>query len=352
MLNVTQNDLAFTFPQVDPGAQFSIDFHRTLRIPDDGKKYPLPPGIGQFPIARVDDYKDRVPAKWLEHGGLIIPMFQSEALWVYFHGKTAPGRGIWPMAVKVSAGLQSAVTGEPRRDGLYAGDYVVVPGQPWLDGFCVGNGVIRQFVAAPLGMGFTVEEQLTGKAEHGGMQIEVFPMKKEIFNTRFPEYRPSGSILRGGGVRSMSAQSFEACATKSMSADMGLAAGGQMDQQIFADPYTLSDWDTENPTRVFIHIVNSLVWKTITGQDPPHPPVSASQYTKSGLPWFDHYRDDLKSMDASGKLSGIKSIMELGFQKGFNILPENQSADIKPENVVPLTPIRTPDKGIVRDGKW
>ena len=42
---------------------------------------------------------------------------------------------------------------------------------------------IRQFVAMPLGEGFTAEEQITGKAEHGGLQIIVYPMKHEAYGT-------------------------------------------------------------------------------------------------------------------------------------------------------------------------
>ena len=47
-------------------------------------------------------------------------------------------------------------------------DYMVLPEQPWLDGYCVEKGVIRQFVAMPLGEGYSGEEQITGAAEHGG----------------------------------------------------------------------------------------------------------------------------------------------------------------------------------------
>jgi hypothetical protein len=31
---------------------------------------------------------------------------------------------------------------------------VVLPEQPWLDGYCVEKGYIRQFVAMPLGEGY------------------------------------------------------------------------------------------------------------------------------------------------------------------------------------------------------
>ncbi len=44
-------------------------------------------------------------------------------------------------------------------------NYLVLPQQPWLDGVAVRKGVIRQFVAMPLGAGCSVEEQATGSAD-------------------------------------------------------------------------------------------------------------------------------------------------------------------------------------------
>ncbi len=71
----------------------------------------------------------------------------------------------------MAAGKIDAVTGEPWTNDLseQSQNYLAVPGQPWLDGFCVGKGLIRQFVAMPLGEGYTAEEQLTGEARHGGL---------------------------------------------------------------------------------------------------------------------------------------------------------------------------------------
>ena len=65
-------------------------------------------------------------------------------------------------------------------------DYVVCPDQPWLDGINAGDGYIRQFVAMPLGMGYTVEGQVTGEEKFGGMQIEVFEAKPGRFPDRPP----------------------------------------------------------------------------------------------------------------------------------------------------------------------
>ena len=103
MLQVTAKDNVLMFAD-----HFRITFERTLRIPDDGKTYPLPPSLGHFPIKQVKDYRDRVPENWKEHGGVFIPMYQREALWIRFQGRH------WkPNAVKVAVGKINAVSGKP-----------------------------------------------------------------------------------------------------------------------------------------------------------------------------------------------------------------------------------------------
>ena len=66
------------------------------------------PSLGRFPVRRVADYADRVPAKWREHGGVLLPMYQREAMWLSFSGAH------WrPNAVKVAIGKVNAISGEP-----------------------------------------------------------------------------------------------------------------------------------------------------------------------------------------------------------------------------------------------
>src|SRR5262245_36266055 len=182
MITLEGYRLVFSFPEVHEHAGTEIDFQRTLRIPDDGKTYPLPPGLGAFPLRHVEDFAQRVPEDWRERGGVMMPLYQAEAMWISFAGGGWRSEG-YPCAIKIAAGKINAVSGKPWKPELDASerDYVVVPEQPWLDGFCVAKDVIRQFVAMPLGAGYSVEEQLTGKAEHGGVQIIVYPMKKERY---------------------------------------------------------------------------------------------------------------------------------------------------------------------------
>lgn len=43
------------------GDRFSVTFQRALRSPDNGRPYPLQPGLGQLPILKVQDYADHLP---------------------------------------------------------------------------------------------------------------------------------------------------------------------------------------------------------------------------------------------------------------------------------------------------
>jgi hypothetical protein len=134
MIELRNEALVFSFPEVHPDAQLRIDFHRTLRIPDDGKDYPLPPGLGRFPMKHVDDYCEKIPEVWLERGGVMLPMYQSEALWLNFDSSQIPYHWTeYPFAIKVAAGKINAVTGDSWSDGLLRNpqDYMVSPEQPY-----------------------------------------------------------------------------------------------------------------------------------------------------------------------------------------------------------------------------
>ena len=102
--------------------RLSITFQRTLRIPDDGRSYPLPPGLGAFPLRRVKDFARRVPAAWRERGGYFIPMYQREALWISFRGER------WrPNAVKVGVGGVNAISGQPWDERLRRRAHSLLP---------------------------------------------------------------------------------------------------------------------------------------------------------------------------------------------------------------------------------
>ena len=311
MIYLEHDQLEIQCPEVHDHARCSISFQRTLRIPDDGRDYPLPPGLGEFPLRHLDDYAERVPTEWVRRGGVIMPMFQAEAMWLNFDGYHA-----YPFALKIATGKVCAITGENRVNHLNTDpqDYLVLPEQLWLDGYCVEKGVIRQFVAMPLGKGYTVEEQLKGSAQHGGLQITAFPMKAE----RYEAIRAWDGRYPSNPPKLMAQQSPE-------EDSMGLAPGGRMRQEIYEDEYGLDAWDQRHPARCFITIANSAQWKAITGERPPIEPPTAQQYTEAGLPWYDYYDADHEAVSGSDILKSVQSVSQTGKEKGETALPDNES---------------------------
>ena len=426
-LDTSKTRLDFDFTSIHPEARFNMIFQQTLRIPDDAATYALPPSLGNFPLRKVGEFP-KVPEAWKKRGGIMMPVHSAEAMWMSF------GRQSYPFAVKVSAGKRSAVTGAEWTDGLSKSDYLVCPPQPWLDGFCTEEGKIRQFVAAALGAGLSVEKQLSGEETHGGIQIEVFPMKRSEYEKRWgctlekltelrtrlkeagakpkpsqeecesairqyrgdvnraffkfkhltKEYRDQARAPRrrtGMGVNSGDLQTrginlssevktsgqvisadagaatmdfgmatMDCCMMmdqqvqeRSVQPDMAMAAGGQMEQKIHEDPYGLEVWDTENSERVFVHLVNSGAWESLTGESPPATPATAACYKSHGYQW---YLDKTPgpALGATPAMQGIQSGQQVAVAKGTPFLPENESFGIQNGELVYTNS--------VKDGSW
>ncbi|MGE3541163.1 MAG: hypothetical protein AB7N91_27480 [Candidatus Tectimicrobiota bacterium] len=296
-------DLKISQDRLHLGERFAVSFQRTLRIPDDGRTYPLPPGLGRFPLYRVADFADRVPPAWHEPGGVFIPMYQREALWLGFHAAA------WkPNAVQVAIGRVNAISGASEEARLHAEpqDYVVCPAQPWLDGIHTGPGTVRQFVAMPLGLGYTVEASLTDTEQWGGLQITVFEPQPGRFPETPPVQPPSGPLRRASLRPAGRADQT-----------MGLGAGGVMQQKIYPDPYGIDTWDQDNYQRVVIHILNSAQFAAITGMAPPPTPIDAQAYTASGFPWFALYDENARDVPVSAGLTEVKTITERDAERGI-----------------------------------
>lgn len=329
MIELKDNQLIISFPEIHPDAKASIDFQRTLRVPDDDSDYRLPPGMGSFDLRHIEDYSKNLPNAYIKRGGVMMPMYQSEALWIDFSGR-------YPIAIKIGTGKINAISGSQWSGGLQhprqvseinskkaikaKQDYVVIPEQPWLDGYCAGETVIRQFVAMPLGTGVTVEEQLRPGSEFGGIQIEAFPLRAEKWEAMEKErFELERSRLEANLSKKSSSSSVHYSKLKRRSlatsdevfADfsMGIAKGGRIRQKIYADTFDISDWDLSRSSRCWVHLCNSELWEQITGEQPPHKPFSVSEYIREGLPWFDHYSES-KGISGSPILDEVKSVSE------------------------------------------
>jgi hypothetical protein len=334
----------------------AVRFVRTLRLPETGT-HPLPPGLGEFPVRRVTDHPDTVPEEWRARGGVMLPMYLREAMWLSFTGTTEPA------ALQVGVGKVCAVSGKPWSDRLSRKpqNYVVLPRQPWLDGINSGKGTVRQFVAVPLGLGATVEGQVTGEEVWGGVQLRSFPLRDDrLAEWRAQERRRAeraSAVPQGGygaampmamppapgGVPAPAMAAAPAARRPRAAAAMGLGVGGSMRQEVYQDDRPPSDWADRPAGRVFVHLVTPPEWRRITGEAPPPSPVDRAAYTRAGLPWYDYYDQDAQDLSPTDTLEAVKPV---GDWLGDDHEPWQEPS---PGQVTPLKD--APGKP-VEDGDW
>lgn len=332
-----ENDrIVFRFPKIEERARLEIGFNRTLRVPDDGKTYPLPSSTGQFMLRHAEDFVDRLSVDTVDRGGVILPMWQTEALWIKFDSQRVEWNLDFPIAVKIAAGKINAINGERWQRGLSNSrqDYIVVPPQPWLDGFAVEKGVVRQFVAMPLGKGATFEEQITGAPEWGGIQIFAAPLKPEVWKTKRHEWEKVEEIRRrqpDSGIRYSIGEK-----------KIGLTGGGTIRQEIYVDPFGADDWDMEAAQRVFVSIVHAKDWFKITGENNPNKPFTMESYAAAKLPWFEYCDVDQATLPGALSLANLKSIATYVKEGARSFMPGVR--EFRPPRPVKLGP-----KGIEAD---
>lgn len=308
-------DVTVTESSVRLGDRLSVSFQRTLRVPDDGRDYPLPPGLGPLAVVDAEPYRDRLA----DVGGpaVIVPLYRREAMWLAFRGAA------WkPNAVKVGVGTVNAVSGQPLDDRLHDDpqDYVVCPGQPWLDGIAVGTGRVRQFVAVPLGSGQSIEAQLTGSEAAGGIQVVVFEPKPGRFPDEPPPPRPAPPGLPRPAAGDM----------------MTVGAGGSIRQRIHPDPYGLGTWDQDRNGSVRVVLLDGDRYREVTGRPAPPTPVDARTYTEHGLPWFELYDERAGAVEGSDRLASVRSVRELAADQGTTEPGDDDTFEIDPGQVRPL----------------
>ena len=129
------------------------------------------------------------------------------------------------------------------------------------------------------------------------------------------------------------------------SMEMGLAPGGLMRQEIYEDPYGFDVWDRKTSSRCFIHIVNSLQYFALTGEEPPTQPPDAQSYTNAGLPWFEYYDSDQTALEGAKKLAGLDSVAAKKIKKGKGPMKGNEP--VKPKVVKKLK-----KRKLVREGEF
>ena len=136
-------------------------------------------------MKHVDDFAEKIPSLWLEHGGVMLPMYQSEALWLNFNSTFLWDRETgYPFAIKVATGKINAVTGNDWIVGLKRSpqDYVVSSKQPWLDGYCVEKGFIRRTRISSDRRGYYIKLTDNSRKIMNNLEDTPLGVVKEVFS--------------------------------------------------------------------------------------------------------------------------------------------------------------------------
>lgn len=126
-----------------------------------------------------------------------------------------------------------------------------------------------------------------------------------------------------------------------MEHSMSLAVGGRIRQTIIRDTSKKEDWDSDSTVVFNVQIVNSELFKQVTGSSPPPTLVTASQYAANGQPYFAIY--DEKPTGIFGTFPSLKSVATLDEAKGTKG-SKKAAAEVKTSTINPLIWLR-------RDGR-
>jgi hypothetical protein len=325
--------LAAQFLAVHEEARSEFHFHRTLRVPNDNNVYSLPAGVEAFPLRHLEDYAHMLPPALRDRGGVIMPMYRGEAMWIRFDD-------YYPCAIKIGAGQVNVLTGQPWTEVLSgsARDYIVAPPQPALDGFRTDKDEVRQFVAVPLGANSSVDMQMLREA-HGGIQIVAYPMKPERFEELKAKYAQEGSAAGwGGGVRYLASPQGGGGPTPRQ-IQLSVGPGGRLRERIFKDDYGIEAWDLSSPARCIVTLIDAARWGEITGSPTPTKPFTPEAYRRNGLPWFEVYDDGLAALDGESGLDDIATVSDDGTDRGMQVL---RTDAMPPGPAIQLRPVRPP----------
>ncbi|TGO10002.1 hypothetical protein BTUL_0147g00060 [Botrytis tulipae] len=255
------------------GGKMEISFHRTVRIPDDGNNYELPPNLGKFPIFSIDDHAEKLPVDIVRKGGVFVPIRQREALWIKFHAY-----GTSRFAVKVFVNGINAMSEESRHCEMKPGepfaesdgkqDYLVVPGQEWFGDFVRTNKTVMQPVA-----GMTVHLVLRLRGDSGSSNVSSWEKEKLQKETLKREFEK------------MKKEFYD------KEHELTLAPGGSIHQAIRRDRFHKNRYDERNTVMFNIQLLAPKTFHLVTGRPPPQTPVSAKTYARYGYPFFQMYNE-------------------------------------------------------------
>jgi hypothetical protein len=123
---------------------------------------------------------------------------------------------------------------------------------------------------------------------------------------------------------------------------LGIGAGGNIAQEIYADKSNPRLWDVASSKILYIHIVNSLDFTAVTGLAPPESPVNWKTYADLRLPFDGELgRDDIKGKGISSD-GAFDDLISLEEAEEPTTEYEDWSDEDGPDKVFPIAQKKVP----------
>lgn len=142
---------------------FYASLRRTRVVEVDDAEHSLPPDLGEFPEYRVCDYY--CPKEWSKDG-VFVPIKEGDPMWFDFRYNDECAVVVSVQKVNPVTGekVSSKLTREPKQN------YLVLPGQQWLDGYAC-EGKVYQFIATKSGIMSAVSEHVLDRDDQDSHAI-------------------------------------------------------------------------------------------------------------------------------------------------------------------------------------
>ena len=119
--------------------------------------------------------------------------------------------------------------------------------------------------------------------------------------------------------------------------ELSVAPGGLIRQCILEDNYPATIWERERIICFNVQILNSTLFRQVTGIEPPETSISAATYAARNLPYFKIYNE---TSSIKGDFQGVKSVKEIDKAKAQEWNLGMPGEDEEPE--YPQPPTRNP----------
>jgi hypothetical protein len=250
----------------DSFIRLSVKFQRAWRIANDNTSHVLRNDLGQLPLRSVDDFAETAPTSWLKNGGVVMPLAENEAPWIWF---SSPYR----FAIKIGFGDADALSSAPWGPALdkWPRNYLVVPDLSSEE----SSEVIRRFVNIPLDGESTPPNHDSENTHTEAIHLQITPVRAESY---YEDER--GPILRHnieeffmrlvfGRLISEQLNEVQRRHERSDIKDhpfdefTSLTWKDARYQDIPVDPYRFAEWDQTCAVRCCVHLCDPAAWQEL-----------------------------------------------------------------------------------------